>query len=123
MQSAKPRMQRKFRYNASMHERQRFVHVHVSKELAQKLGIKLRSTSVRRGDTVKVMAGSNKGKTGKVNAVSLRRSTVFIDGINRKNKKGRELQLPISASNVYLIDMDLNDKLRKAKIDALKQKK
>lgn len=123
MNSSKPRIQRKFRYNAPMHVRQRFVHVHLSKDLRQKLSIKLRATNVRRGDTVKVMAGINKGRTGKVNGVNLKNSTIFVDGINRKNKKGKELQIPIHASNVYLIDMDLNDKYRKAKIDGLKQKK
>ena len=55
MESAHARKQRKFRFTAPMHVRQKFVHAHISKELATKLGIKKRNTAVRKGDTVKVM--------------------------------------------------------------------
>lgn len=118
--SGKPRKQRLFRLRASMHDRQKFAHAHISRELAAKLGIKKRTTSVRRGDTVKVMSGSHRGKSGKVLAVDLNRAVIFIDGINRKSAKGKEVQLPISPSNVYLTDLDLSDKFRTAKMQVKK---
>ena len=120
IQSAKPRKQRLFRYNAPNHTRQKFVRAHISKELAKKLGIKKRSIRVRRGDTVRIMSGASKGKSGKVTAVELRRAVILIEGITRKNAKGRELQIPISASNVYVTDLDLTNKLRSAMIEAAK---
>ncbi len=123
IQSAKPRKQRKFRFTASMHVRQNFVNAHISKELAAKLGIKRRSLEVRKGDTVKVMSGDNKGKSGKVMDVELRTGKIRIDGIVRKNSKNKELQIPIHASNVYLTDIDLTDELRKAKVEGSKPKK
>lgn len=116
IQSSKPRKQRLFRYNAANHLRQRFVHARIAKELATKLGIKRRNVGVRKGDTVKVMSGASRGKTGKVLGVELGRAIVFVEGITRKNAKGRESQIPISASNVYITDLDLNDKLRSAKL-------
>ncbi len=116
MQSSKPRKQRLFRFNAPMHVRQSYAHAHVAKEAAEKLGIKRRSIQVRRGDTVKVMTGSNKGKSGKVNRVDLRRSAVYIEGISRKTAKGKELLLPIKASNVYITAIDTGDKLRREKL-------
>lgn len=106
-----------FRYSAPMHVRQKFVHAHISKELAKKLGIKRRSIAVRKGDTVKIMAGKNRGKTGKVADVDLGRGTIQVEGVVRKTAKGKEIMLPIRASNVYLTDMDLNDRLRKKKVD------
>lgn len=120
IESSQPRAQRKFRYNAPLHDRQKFMHAHVSDELAKKLGIKSRSISVRKGDTVKVQSGSHMGKTGKVSAVDLKTGRIFIEGINRKNAKGKEFPLPIYSSNVYLTDIDLTDKLRSAKIEKLK---
>lgn len=120
IQSSQPRNQRKFRYNAPLHERQSFVNAHVSKELASKLGIKKRSIAVRKGDTIKVMAGAQKGKSGKVSAVDLRKGIIFVDGMTRKTAKGKEVMLRISASNVYLTDLDTSDKLRKAKLDQFK---
>jgi large subunit ribosomal protein L24 len=120
IQSGKPRKQRLFRYTASNHLRQRFVHAHIAKELAAKLGIKRRSIGVRRGDTVKVMAGANRGKIGKVSGVDLHKAVVFVEGITRKNARGKETQIPISASNIYITEMDMNDRLRAAKLQAVR---
>lgn len=118
--SGKPRKQRVFRYTAPMHVRQKFVHVRLAKELAAKLGVKRRSIAVRRGDTVKVMSGGSRGRTGKVSSVDLKRAIVIVEGIARKNAKGKELPIPIKSSNVYAIDLDLSDKRRGAKLEGAK---
>ena len=55
-----------------MHTRQHFVHSHIDKALQAKLNIKKRAVQISKGDTVKVMAGSKKGNTGKVTRVNLR---------------------------------------------------
>lgn len=123
IQSSKPRKQRLFRYTAPLHMRQNFVNVHISKELSAKLGIKRRSIEVRKGDTVKVMTGDNRGKSGKVTEVSLKTGRVRVDGINKKNSKNKDKPVPIYASNVYLMELDLADKQRNAEIEALKAKK
>ncbi len=120
IESSKPRKQRLFRYNAPMHSRQNFVHAHISKDLAKKLGVKMRSIGVRKGDSVKVMSGKNRGKSGKVLSVDLKRAIVFVEGVNRKNARGREFQVPVSVSNVYITDLNLTDKQRNAKIEAAK---
>ncbi len=122
VQSAHARKQRKFRFTASMHQRQKMLHVHLSKELQQKLGVKKRSMQVRKGDTVKIMKGKFRGKSGKVNDVDLRKNKIAIESIVRKTAKGKEIPIPIYASNVYIVDLDLTDKLRSAKIDLFKKK-
>ncbi|MGA3020376.1 MAG: 50S ribosomal protein L24 [Candidatus Micrarchaeales archaeon] len=123
IESSKPRKQRLFRYNAPMHVRQAFIHAHISKELAAKLSIRRRNIGIRRGDSIKVMNGKSRGKSGKVLSVDLKRGTVFIEGISRKNAKGKELQIPISASNVYITDLNLTDKKRADKIEGMKTKR
>ncbi len=99
-----------------MHVRQHFVHSHLDKALRAKLGIKKSSVQISKGDTVKVMAGSKKGTTGKVTRVSLRTGRISIDSLVKKNAKGKEFNVPISASNVYITDLNLTDKMRAAKL-------
>ncbi len=122
IKSSKPRKQRRFRFNAPMHVRQHFVHSHLDKALRAKLGIKRRSVQISKGDTVKVMAGSKKGTTGKVIRVSLRTGRINIDSLVKKTAKGKEFNVPLSASNVYITDLNLSDKVRAAKLKLAQQK-
>ena len=118
IKSSKPRKQRKFRHTAPAHALQHFAHAHISKELSAKLKIKKRSIQVRKGDTVKVMSGKKKGATGKVSAVDLKRSVLYIDSYSRKDAKGKEKPVPVSISNVYITDLNLSDKRRAQKLNA-----
>ena len=74
--------------------------------------VKLRVT---KGDTVRVMRGDDKGKTGEVIRVYPKTGRVTIKGVNvvKRHRKARraeeqsgiiELEAPIHASNVMLID-------------------
>lgn len=69
---------------------------------------------VRKGDTVKVISGKDKGKTGEVTHVSPRENRVVVDGVNivkrhtratGKGQSGRivERPAPIHASNVMVV--------------------
>ena len=124
IKSSKPRKQRRFRFNAPLHELQHFSHSHVDKSLAKKLGITKRAVQVSKGDTVKVMSGKNKGKTGKVLRVDMRKGFLFIDSMKKKNAKGKEFDIPIRINNVYITDLNLSDKVRagKLKLKAVPQK-
>lgn len=112
IKSSKPRIQRKFRFTAPLHQKQRFMHAHVDKALRAKLGVKRSSIRIAKGDTVKVMSGASRGKTGKVTRVDLKSGKVYIDSIAKKNARGKEYNIPISPSNVYLIDLDASYKGR-----------
>ena len=72
---------------------------------------------IRKGDTVKVIAGKDKGKTGSILTVLSETNQVVIEGINevkrhQKNKRSRsqgqiiEKSMPIHASNVSLMEGD-----------------
>lgn len=70
--------------------------------------------SIKKGDNVVVIAGKDKGKTGKVTEVYPKEGRVLVEGINMatKHKKARNQQeksgkisinLPIDVSNVMVI--------------------
>jgi large subunit ribosomal protein L24 len=66
------------------------------------------------GDKVKVIAGSSKGKEGKIIKTLREENRVIVEGVNivKKHKKGNgqetggilEVEAPIDASNVMIID-------------------
>lgn len=115
--STQPRKQRKYRYNAPLHVKRKFLSGHLSKALKEKY--KKRSFPLRKGDEVEVMRGSFKKKTGKISKVDIKKSVVYIDGLNTKKVDGTDIAVPIQPSNVKIINLDLNDKKR---LEALKRK-
>ncbi len=108
--SKQPRKQRKYRYNAPLHIRQKLVSAHLSKKLREELGV--RSAPVRKDDTVKIMRGKFKGKEGKVTKVDLKKLKIYIDVAKRKKVSGKEVQVPIDPSNVMIVDLNREDKKR-----------
>ncbi len=121
IQSSQPRKQRKFRFNAPMHLRQHFLRVHLDKAVREKLKIRKRAVQVSEGDTVKVMHGAKRGTSGKVLTVSLRSGKITIDSLKRKTAKGKEYHIPVYASNVYITDLNLTDKVRAKKLNVAVQ--
>ena len=72
-------------------------------------------SSIKKNDSVKVIAGSNKGKTGKVIKVLTTQGRVIISGVNvgkrhekpsQQNQTGGivEKEMPIAISNVMVVD-------------------
>jgi large subunit ribosomal protein L24 len=70
---------------------------------------------VKTGDTVKVIAGDERGKTGKITSVDTKNSRVIVEGLNlvtkhskpsAKNPQGGidKMEAGINASNVMLIE-------------------
>ncbi len=109
--SKKPTKQRKYQMNAPMHIKGNFLNVHLSKELRQKYTT--RSIRVRKGDKVKVLVGKYKGKEGKVDRVSVKRTKIFITGIEFTKKDGAKVLVPIHPSNCVITELDISDKKRK----------
>ena len=50
------------------------------------------SVNIKKGDTVKVIAGSDKGAEGKVIAVQPERNRVIVEGVNRVKRHTRVVQ-------------------------------
>jgi large subunit ribosomal protein L24 len=78
---------------------------------------------IRKNDNVIVIAGNNKGKTGKVLKVFPKVDRVIVEGVNlrkrhqkatQKNPQGgiTEKEAPIHVSNIMIIDPKTNEKTR-----------
>lgn len=117
--SAQPRKQRKFRFNAPLHTRQKFVRAHLSKELREKYG--KRSCSLKTGDKIKVLRGSFKGKAGKVERIDLKKSKIYITGIESVKKEGTKYLIPLEPTNLMITELNLDDKKRKDMLVKLSQ--
>lgn len=76
---------------------------------------KIPKLHVKSGDTVQVIAGNSKGKTGKIVEVLVKKNRVLVEGVNvikkhikpsAQNPQGeiREVEAPIHISNVKVVD-------------------
>ncbi|MEM5815469.1 MAG: 50S ribosomal protein L24 [Candidatus Aenigmatarchaeota archaeon] len=108
--SKKPRKQRKFLIEAPLHIRRKMISSHLSKELREKY--KRRSIPLRKGDEVKIMRGEFKGKIGKVVKIDTKKYKVYVDVAKKKRTVGTEYLVPISPSNLMIINLNLEDKYR-----------
>ena len=87
------------------------------------------SLKIRRDDTVRIIAGKDKGKTGRVLRVDPKKHKVFVEGANiikrhtrprtlRDTQRAQEIggivekEGPIHVSNVMLIDPDSGEPSR-----------
>lgn len=113
--SKSPRKQRKYLFNAPSHVKRKFFSVQLSEELKKKHG--KRSFPLRKGDKIKVMTGQFRGQTGTVSSLDTRRIKVNIDGIQNIRKSGSRSFYPIHPSNLQIIDLNLDDKLRKKALE------
>jgi len=87
--------------------------------MTKKADKKVPSVNVKKGDTVKVIAGRDKGAEGKVIAVLREEARVIVEGVNRVKKHTKVVQqggragntggiitaeAPIHVSNVILVE-------------------
>jgi len=119
--SKKPKKQKLYRYNAPLHIKQGLVSVHLSKELRKEHG--KRAMQLRKGDKIKILRGQYKGKTGLVEDVDLKREKITIEGIYVTKKDGTKTFYRIHPSNIMIIEMKLEDKMRQKIIERKKKGK
>ena len=74
---------------------------------------------IKKGDTVVVLSGNDKGKSGKVIFASAKTNKVAVEGVNIRTKHMKpsnanpdggivKREVPIDASNVAIVDPKLN---------------
>jgi len=115
MVSNQPRKQRKARFTAPLHIKQKYMGAPLSKDLREKYG--RRSANVIVGDTVKLMRGDHAGTTGKVEAISLKHGTIVVEGVSVSKADGTEVPRPVYPSNVMITTLDMKDKRREEVIN------
>tara|TARA_Y100000310_G_scaffold122529_1_gene121240 strand:- start:7794 stop:8222 length:429 start_codon:yes stop_codon:yes gene_type:complete len=110
-----PRKQRKYRVNAPLHIKHKMMSSNLSKELRTKYG--KRSFPIKKGDSIRIMKGEFKKKTGKIDSVSLKKGRVIIEGISRSKKDGSKVSVYFNPSNLQIKELNLDDMKRKKAIE------
>ena len=96
-----------------------------------------KSVNIKKGDTVKVIAGKDKGAEGKVIQVLREEQRVIVEGVNRVKKHTKVVQqggragntggiitaeAPIHVSNVMLVDGDKTTRVGFKRVEADKRR-
>jgi large subunit ribosomal protein L24 len=118
--SKQPRKQRKYLANAPLHLKRKNLSVNISKDLRKKHG--KRNISLRKGDVVKIMRGKFKKKQGKVIEIKMKTGKIYIEGMQIKKQDGSKANIPFRASNLQIIELNLEDKKRMKKISGNNKK-
>tara|TARA_Y100000310_G_C20560224_1_gene752688 strand:+ start:560 stop:1036 length:477 start_codon:yes stop_codon:yes gene_type:complete len=108
--SRQPRKQRKYRANAPLHLRHKFLSVNLAKDLRTKYS--KRNIPIVKGDKVKIMKGEFKSKTGKISIVSNYKLKVAIEGIQKTKKDGTKVNVYFDPSNIQIQELNLEDQKR-----------
>lgn len=98
--SKQPRKQKKYRANAPLHVRTDFLNANLSKDLREKY--KKKTMRIKNGDSVRIMRGKFRGKTGKVNGIYNAQSKITIEGIQTNKRDGSKASVKIQPSNVQI---------------------
>ncbi len=108
--SVQPRKQRKYRFEAPLHIRHRFLSANLSKELRAKH--KMRSIPLRAGDEIIIMRGKFTKQKGKVLDVNVKTSKVTIEGVTRKKADGTKINVYFDPSKLQILSLKLDDSRR-----------
>jgi large subunit ribosomal protein L24 len=87
----------------------------LSPELREKYG--RRTVKPKKGDSVRIVRGEFLGVEGKVTKVMPEEGRLTVEGVSREKMKGGTASVPIDSSNVMITSLNLDDKLRKAKLE------
>ena len=120
MSSKQPRKQRLARYMAPYHRRHREMSSPIDKGLRKRQlsrGFMYpRAMPVKKGDRVMIVRGEGKSKSATaVSLVDRKARKVYVEGFTYFKSDGTELQRPIDASNLVIINPDWSD-IRRRKI-------
>ena len=113
--SSQKRKQHKYRANAPLHIRHKFLSANLSKDLRKKYG--KRNLPLRTGDEVLVMRGSFSKKKAKVSSINLKYASVYLENIQRTKKDGTKINVKFHPSVLQIHTLSLDDKKRTDSIE------
>jgi large subunit ribosomal protein L24 len=117
--STQPRKQRKKRDEAQLHQRNRFVRATLSEELREEYGT--RSVRVSEGDTVEITRGDDAGEEEEVLRVDLDETKVYVENVTVEKTDGEEVPRPVDASNLRVVDLNLDDPVRAERLEEVSE--
>lgn len=108
--SKKPGKQRKYRAGSPLHIKQKLIHAHLSKDLRKKY--QKRSIGLSKGDKVKIIVGKHKRHEGKIESINLKKSRIFVNGVETTKRDGTKKQIALHPSNLVVTELNMDDKFR-----------
>jgi large subunit ribosomal protein L24 len=108
--SKNPKKQRKYRANAPIHIKGKYLTVHLDSKKKKKYFC--RNLRVRIGDKVKILRGNFKGQEVKVDSLNVNKAKVYSSKITITKKDNSTTQIPLEPSNLLLVNLNLEDKKR-----------
>jgi ribosomal protein uL24 len=106
-----PRRQRRALYTAHTSERRRRMSVPLSRELRKRF--RRRSLPLRKGDTVRVLAGSFKGREERVARINRRAYSVTLDNVTLKTADEKLKPLDLRSGRLVITRLNLSDAWRR----------
>merc|ERR1711904_316584 len=106
--SSSRKKNRKTHYGASSSERRKTMKSPLIMELKTKFGVN--AVQVHKNDTVRVVRGIFKGRTGKITAVLGNRRVVNIEGVKIEKTNGQTIAFGINPSKCIIIGLDMNER-------------
>ena len=117
--SRQKRKQIKYKTKSPIHIKRKMLSVNLSKDLRKKQGT--RNVELRREDKVKIMRGKFRGKSGKVITIKTKVLKVYVEGIQVKKQDGSKVNVPLNASNLQILELNMSDKKRFKKMKVEKK--
>jgi large subunit ribosomal protein L24 len=111
-----PSKQRTQTERADLHEKQAQVRATLTDDLREEYG--QRNVRVNQGDTVEVMRGDHAGEDGEVLTVDLKDGVVHVEDVTQETADGEEVPFPLQPSNVRVTSLDLDDDLRRQRLES-----
>jgi len=104
---------------APVHAVRKLLSARLSDELRKRY--KVRSLSVRKGDTVKILRGDFAGIEGKVTDVDRKERRIYVEGMTREKVSGQQAKIAIHPSKVMITNLNLGDRWRSEGLEARAQ--
>ena len=111
--SVQARKQRKYRANAPLHLKGKFLGAPLAKDLQKEL--KVKTLRIRAGDEIEVLRGDHKNETGRVERVNIKREKVYVNGIERVSPTGSKTLIALTPSNLRITKVAEDEKRVKKK--------
>lgn len=112
---SRPYQNRLARRTAPYNKKKAVFHVHLSKDLKSKYGV--RHLPVRKDDTVIILRGKYAGIQKRVTTVNFKKGRIKIEGVKTTKTDGTEIFHFIEPSNCVLVSLGKLDAGRKSIID------
>ncbi len=98
-------------FKSPIHVHKRFLKCRLDDVLREEYGV--RSLGLKKGDLVRIMRGQFRDTEAKVTRVDYANARVHLDSASTTKSDGKEASIPIHASNLMLVKLELNDERKR----------